>query len=140
MSNTETNQPTNLFLTATNFKMLPKASREELVAKVITGLNHPDPIKRRTIVQRGILLLLARQTDDEQQAETTEHHNCVGFTAADAKRLTFLGKWLQEGNHLTNAKVADYAKRLHKYRVQLAQLAFEKERLKLLRAANQPNT
>jgi len=79
-------------------------------------------------VERAIVALLARQTADERSAEMTVHRNGVGFNAADAKRLTYVAKFLGEGKHLRTETCLRYLPRVSKYAAQLAEIANENTR------------
>ena len=46
-------------------------------------------------VCNAILAIYARQTADEQASESTDHHNGVGFSAADAEILSSFAKQIQ---------------------------------------------
>lgn len=52
-------------------------------------------------LERAIVVLFKRQTNDEQRAETTKFTNGVGFTAFDAKRLSYYAKWINAGRNLS---------------------------------------
>lgn len=70
-------------------------------------------------VERAILALFERQT---------RHDNNMGFTSADARRMSFVAKLLQGGKHLTREKALTvYGPRLQKYAKQLAKIAMEKK-------------
>jgi predicted RNA binding protein with dsRBD fold (UPF0201 family) len=104
-----------------------KALVDAMVLKVERVLNSPNPTKRREAVEKAILVLFERQTSDEQDSESTNHNNAVGFSSADARRLSFVAKILKEGKHLKDETVAKYAPRVLKYRKQLAVIALEKQ-------------
>ena len=52
-------------------------------------------------VERAMLVLFHRQTNDEQACGDTRHRNGRGFSAGDAKKGTYMAKWVQSGKHLT---------------------------------------
>lgn len=98
----------------------------EMVGKIRNLLqNNP------AAVERAILVLYDRQTSDEQANGETRHDNKIGFNAADAKRMSFVARFLKNGGHLTRAKALNvYGPRLQKYAVQLAGIAMEKAKNK----------
>lgn len=100
---------------------------DAMIVRVEKVLNSPNPKTRREAVEKAIQVLFEHQTADEQSSETTNHNNAVGFTAADAKRLSFVAKFLGEGKHLKDETVARYIPRVMKYRKQLAMIALEKQ-------------
>jgi len=77
-------------------------------------------------VERAITALFARQTADERSTETTRHSNARGFNAADARKLSFVAKFLGEGKHLKTETCVRYVAIVRKYRAQLADIANEK--------------
>jgi predicted site-specific integrase-resolvase len=82
-------------------------------------------------IEKAILVLYARQTSDEQTAEETKHSNGVGFTGADARFLTSLGKWInssrrQPGQRLTERQRERARRQLMKYAAQLVRAADER--------------
>lgn len=81
-------------------------------------------------VERAILALYKRQTTEEQRTQGTHQHNNVGFSAADAKRLSFIAEFLQKGGHLKTETCKKYLPRVLKYRKQLAAIANERETAK----------
>jgi hypothetical protein len=90
---------------------------------IVTLLN-----TRRDVFEAAIVTLFVKgQTADEQVSDTTRHENKVGFSAADAKRMSFLAKFLQSGGHLRTETIQKYMPRVVKYRKQLVSLANEKE-------------
>lgn len=96
---------------------------EALVSKI-----HANLVINPTWVERAILVLFERQTQDEQVGSLTSHLNNVGFNSADARRMSFVAKFLQNGKHLTRDKALGvYGPRLQKYAKQLAKIAIEKK-------------
>jgi len=96
---------------------------ENLTTKIRANL-----LTSPTWVERAILVLYECQTSDEQVAEATSHHNNSGFTSADARRMSFVAKFLLEGRHLTREKALGvYGPRLQKYAKQLARIAMSKK-------------
>jgi hypothetical protein len=72
-------------------------------------------------VERAILALYERQTSDEQAQGDTKHSNKMGFSSADARRMSFIAEFLLSGKHLTREKALGvYGPRLQKYAKQLA--------------------
>jgi hypothetical protein len=108
-------------------KKAAKAAHAAMVARIEALFSSPDPKKRRETVERAIIVLYARQTADEQNTDETRHNNGVGFTAADARRLSFVAKFLSNGGHLRDEKVLQYVPRVAKYTKQLATIALEKK-------------
>lgn len=79
-------------------------------------------------VEAAILALYTRQTTDEQAGGVTRHDNSQGFTAADARRMSFVAEFLKGGKHLTREKaLGTYSRRLQKYAGQLARIALAKQ-------------
>lgn len=74
-------------------------------------------------VERAIVALFARQTADERSTDTTRHSNSRGFNAADARKLSFIAKFLGEGKHLRTETCQRYVAIVRKYRAQLADIA-----------------
>ena len=58
-------------------------------------------------VERAILCLYNRQTIDEQELENTKYRNGRGFSASDAKRGTYMAKWILSGKHLSGQWLLD---------------------------------
>lgn len=87
-------------------------------------------------IEKAILALYDRQTADEQVVQNTRHHNRVGFSAADAKRLSFIANFLKNGGHLKTETCKKYLPRVLKYRKQLASIATENEALKSAAKSN----
>jgi len=75
-------------------------------------------------VERAIIALYQRgQTADERSALATKHDNNIGFSASDARRGSFVARFLVEsGRHLTAEKIPRNRALAIKYRKQL--LAF----------------
>jgi hypothetical protein len=74
-------------------------------------------------LERAILAIFERQTRDEQNTENTHWNNNVGFSAADAHRLSYYAKWILSGKHLNGRHLDIARKRIIKYRKQLTQIA-----------------
>ena len=79
-------------------------------------------------VARAMVVLFDRQTQDEKQAESTTHHNNRGFNHGDAKKGTYMARWVLSGRTLTGHHL-DRARRMAmRYAGQLAEVANEKAR------------
>lgn len=102
------------------------AARTAKIKEIRAVLNAENRDLRRRAVQKAIVVLYARQTADEQATEQTRHLNARGFTAADAKRCSFVATFLAKGGNLKDETVARYARRVSKYAGQLADIAAEK--------------
>lgn len=74
-------------------------------------------------VERAIVALYDRQTADEQAQGDTRYTNGVGFSGADARRLSFVAEFLRSGKHLRLETCAKYVARVSKYAGQLADIA-----------------
>jgi hypothetical protein len=74
-------------------------------------------------VERAIVVLYNRQTVDEKAAEGTRHRNGRGFNIADAKKGTYMAKWILGGNHLTGQWLIDAKGLAYKYIGQLIEEA-----------------
>jgi hypothetical protein len=72
-------------------------------------------------VCKALVHLFNRQTDSEQAIENTKYRNDVGFTAADAPRLTSIAKFYLSRKFLSPKQVALVRKRILKYWKQLLQ-------------------
>jgi len=77
-------------------------------------------------VERAIVVLYNRQTADEKVAESTRHRNGRGFSAADAKKGTYMAKWILAGNHLSGQWMLDAKGLAYKYIGQLVDEATTK--------------
>ena len=77
----------------------------------------------RQTAEKCLLAIYNRQTRDEQYTEETKHHNNVGFTGADAHKLTYYAKWVLAGNHLDDRFLNDCIRRLQKYVSQLIKIS-----------------
>ena len=90
-------------------------------AEIVSLLN-----RNQLAVERAIIALYQKgQTADEQVALTTTHDNKVGFSAADARRCSFVADFLIRNpqKHLTAAKLPRYRAVAIKYRKQLLAMA-----------------
>ena len=77
-------------------------------------------------VERGVLAIFNRQTYDEQKTENTSHFNHIGFSSADAKRLSYYAKWILSGKHLSGHHLEIARKRIKKYIKQLLEISNSK--------------
>ena len=82
------------------------------------------------VIGRGLMALLQRQTDDEQVSNTTNRHNSVGFTGADAFSGSLTAKFWRKHGKLLDWQIAKWTKkgkngyaRLCKYHKQLNEIA-----------------
>jgi hypothetical protein len=101
---------------------------ETIALETLTTTIRANLITNPAWVERAILVLFERQTQDEQTSDETRHDNNMGFTSADARRMSFVAKFLQGGKHLTREKALGvYGPRLQKYAKQLAKIAMAKK-------------
>jgi hypothetical protein len=74
-------------------------------------------------VERAMVVLFDRQTQDEKATEATRHHNNRGFNHGDAKKGTYMARWVLSGRKLTGHHL-DRARRMAmRYAGQLAEEA-----------------
>jgi hypothetical protein len=88
----------------------------------------PDEIREKLEtdirwLERAVVAIWDRQTTDEQLAETTKHHNARGFSAPDARYLSYVTMWIKAGNRLSKGHVERVRNRMLKYAGQLARIA-----------------
>lgn len=76
-------------------------------------------------LERGVLAVHSRQTEDEREAHDTHHRNGFGFSAADAKYLSYVADYLLSGKHLSGSHVEKTRRKMLKYSGQLARIANE---------------
>ena len=74
-------------------------------------------------VERAILCLYNRQTADEQATQTTKHCNGRGFNSGDARKGTYMAKWILTGNHLSGEWLIEAKMMAFKYLGQLVEEA-----------------
>ena len=74
-------------------------------------------------LERGVLAIYARQTQEEQYLGETRERNGVGFNGPDSGYLSYVARWLENGNRLTGHHVEKVRKRMVKYSGQLARIA-----------------
>lgn len=72
-------------------------------------------------VKRALVHLYNRQTDSEQAIEDTKFRNDIGFTAADAPRLTSIAKFYLSRKFLSPKQVSLVRRRIFKYWKQMLQ-------------------
>lgn len=77
-------------------------------------------------VERAIICIFNRQTTDEKAAEDTRHRNGRGFSASDAKKGSYIAKWILSGHHLTGQWLMDARGMAFKYIGQLVEEATQK--------------
>lgn len=87
-----------------------------------------DEIKKNILVSdiwltKAILAIYKKQTESEKASETTHLYNKVGFSAFDAKRLSYYAKWLLSGRKLSSNHLDTARKRIIRYSKQLAKIA-----------------
>ena len=89
-------------------------------------------------LERAVVLLYTRQTLDERKptapSDRTIHLNRRGFNAADASRLSYYGRWVRSGRHLTGWHLAKARELTWKYRRQVSEAVFFTERARERRA------
>ena len=79
-------------------------------------------------VERAIVVLYQRQTADEQATQSTKVHNGRGFTACDARRGSYMAKWILSGKSLNGEWLEKARKMAKKYIRQLLEEAVKKDR------------
>lgn len=79
-------------------------------------------IKSDRAVERGILAIYALQTESEKNSQTTNQHNNIGFSGADASSGSYYAEWLNSGNKLTGKHLDKARKMVIKYSKQLLQI------------------
>jgi len=100
--------------------------KEELKAK-IKHMISTNP----AWTEKAILALFNYQTAYEQNIEDTIEHNCVGFNAPDARRLTYYAKWIRSGKHLDGWHLSKAQTMVKKYAGQLVEIASQNNPEKL---------
>lgn len=58
-------------------------------------------------VERAILVLYSRQTEDEQMSKNTRHRNGRGFNSSEARKGSYMAKWVESGKHLSGQWLID---------------------------------
>ena len=66
-------------------------------------------------MERGVLVLLGRQTEEEQSTSSVRSENGRGFNRMDVGYLTWVGRYLSGGRHLSGHHVDKVGKMLPKY-------------------------
>lgn len=79
--------------------------------------------KNNTFVERCIVKIYERQTADEQETFNTNHNNGIGFSGADAGKMTYYAKYILTGRHLTGEHLETAKQRIKKYKKQLLEIA-----------------
>lgn len=74
-------------------------------------------------VERAIVCIFNRQTLDEQLTKTTRHKNNRGFSSSDARKGTYMAKWIISGKHFSGQWLIDARKMSFKYIGQLVEEA-----------------
>lgn len=77
-------------------------------------------------LERGILAIYARQTSSEKAAGETNVHNGQGFTAFDARTMTYYANWIRSGRSLSGKHLEKARRRMRKYAKQLLLISMEK--------------
>lgn len=96
-------------------------------------LDNPNQEYVIKVVGRALVALLKRQTEEEQNMNTTNLHNGIGFTGADAKAGSLTAKSFIKHQTLQDWQVAQWTRpakngysRLTKYAAQLNEIAVAK--------------
>lgn len=76
-------------------------------------------------VYRALYQIYQRQTASEQRTEDTKFRNDIGFSAADAKYLTYAAKWMIKHGSLNDYNLNKVRGRIRRYWKQLAEIAEE---------------
>lgn len=74
-------------------------------------------------VVRAVIAIYQRQTADEQTIKDTKYRNNVGFSAADAKTLSYYAQYALKTGKLTGKFLDKARTRIIKYRKQLLEIA-----------------
>jgi len=97
-------------------------------------LSNPDRAYVERVVGRALVALLRRQTQDEQRVNTTNVHNTIGFSGADAYGGSLTAKSFMKNGGLLDWQLAKWTKvarngypRLCKYARQLNEIALSKQ-------------
>lgn len=104
-----------------------------MTAKIVTRDSLQEMLDRTNkayvtqVVGRALVVLFNRQTSDEQGTNTTEEHNGIGFTGADARTGCMTAKYFLKHHTLLDWQVEKWTKksestgysRLTKYHKQL---------------------
>lgn len=74
-------------------------------------------------LRRAVVAIYERQTLDEQRTDSTNHHNKMGFTGADASFLSSIAKVIVEKRYsLTEKQLIVTRKKMGKYVGQLVKI------------------
>lgn len=81
-------------------------------------------------LERAIQVIYLRQTIDERRTKETKHVNGIGFNSADAKYLSYLAQWLNEGKFLSGKHLVKARKMMPKYAGQILEIINDKQKSK----------
>jgi len=93
---------------------MPEVTKTEIKTLIMTN---------QRWVERAILAIFRKQTEREQSTEDTIDRNGVGFTAYDARKLSYYAKWILSGRHLSGKFLQDAFKKTGKYAGQLEKIS-----------------
>jgi len=79
--------------------------------------------------ERAVLVLFDRQTKDEQNRLDTVHNNGIGFNGVDGRYMSWVAKYLRNGNHLSGHHIEKVRSRLPKYWKQIQDIIEEKSQV-----------
>lgn len=106
-------------------------TRESLIALLA------NTEKCQHVIRRALVVIFRNQTEGEKQANTTENHNNIGFTPADAKSGSISAKYYIKHGSLQDWMVEKWMKpnekgipRIAKYWSQLNEAAKRKKNAK----------
>jgi hypothetical protein len=100
-------------------------------ASLLALLN--DPVKRPHVIGRALVVLFNNQTRTEQSANSTQVHNDIGFSGADARDGTITAKYYLKNKTLLDWQVERWMKdfrgfpRICKYHAQLNRAAIARQ-------------
>lgn len=77
-------------------------------------------------VNRAVLAIYKNQTSDEQNSEATLYHNNIGFSAADARLMTYYATYIEKTGSLSGTHLEKARKKIKKYWRQLLEIANNK--------------
>lgn len=87
--------------------------------------------------KRALVVIYERQTTDEQNTLSTNHHNNIGFTGADAYILTSLAQFYKRNKYLSEKQMKIVFRRIHKYCRQILDASEESLLIKSYQNENQ---
>jgi len=73
-------------------------------------------------LKRCLLIIYEMQTEEEKSIEITIFNNNIGFTGADAHRLSYYARWIKDGKELNDLYLDDCRTRMMKYSGQLLKI------------------